>query len=169
MNACLSCAIETNNPKFCSKSCAASFNNKGKQRFFGVGKTIKDVVFFESCVFCHQQFTKRWSKKFCNFQCQQKYQREQKLLNGTLGNFASKKYLIETNGHKCQSCLMNSWLEQPIPLELEHIDGDYKNNLIENLKLLCPNCHALTPTYKGRNRGNGRHYRRIRYAEGKSY
>jgi len=56
-----------------------------------------------------------------------------------------------------------------IPIELEHIDGNSENNLLTNLKLLCPNCHSLTPTYKALNVGNGRHKRRERYKDGKSY
>jgi hypothetical protein len=41
-------------------------------------------------------------------------------------------------------------------VEVEHIDGNWRNNLPENLTLLCPNCHALTPTFRGLNRGHGR-------------
>lgn len=52
---------------------------------------------------------------------------------------------------RCYSCGLTNWLDQLIPLELEHIDGDRSNNLLENLTLLCPNCHALTPTYRGKN------------------
>lgn len=54
---------------------------------------------------------------------------------------------------KCYNCNLTEWLGNKIPLELEHIDGNRRNNFIENLTLLCPNCHALTPTYRGRNRG----------------
>lgn len=56
-----------------------------------------------------------------------------------------------------------------IVLELEHKDGNSQNNSKENVCLICPNCHSQTPTYKGKNKGNGRHSRRKRYAEGKSY
>ena len=61
--------------------------------------------------------------------------------------------LLEENifEHKCYSCNHNEWLGVPIPLELEHIDGNPSNNLKENLTLLCPNCHALTDTYRGKN------------------
>lgn len=55
--------------------------------------------------------------------------------------------------HRCETCLRIEWNGQPIPLELDHIDGDRTNNLFENLRLLCPNCHAQTPTYRGRNIG----------------
>jgi predicted HNH restriction endonuclease len=54
-----------------------------------------------------------------------------------------------------------------IPLEVEHIDGNYMNSKEENLTLLCPNCHSLTSTAKGANRGNGRYLRRLRYKKEK--
>jgi hypothetical protein len=43
-----------------------------------------------------------------------------------------------------------------VPIEVEHIDGDWRNSRVENLTLLCPNCHSLTATYRGLNRGRGR-------------
>lgn len=54
---------------------------------------------------------------------------------------------------KCCCCNLSTWQEQPIPLELDHIDGNKNNNNLSNLRLLCPNCHALTPTYRGKNIG----------------
>ena len=51
----------------------------------------------------------------------------------------------------CASCGLTSWTGAPIPLEVDHQDGDRLNNELSNLRLLCPNCHALTPTYRGRN------------------
>jgi len=66
-------------------------------------------------------------------------------------NRANKKHLIVERGHLCESCKLDSWLSQPIALELHHIDGDRKNNSTSNLKLLCPNCHAFTDNYRGRN------------------
>lgn len=62
-----------------------------------------------------------------------------------------KAVLIKERGHKCESCGLEEWLDQPITLELEHIDGDNQNNVKNNLKLLCPNCHSFTDTWKGRN------------------
>jgi hypothetical protein len=52
---------------------------------------------------------------------------------------------------KCSRCNLAEWLGQPIPLELDHIDGDNSNNDLANIRLLCPNCHAFTQTYRGRN------------------
>ena len=60
-------------------------------------------------------------------------------------------------GHKCEECQLTEWNNEPIPLELEHIDGIKTNNEQSNLKLLCPNCHAQTPTWRGKqNKGRVR-------------
>ena len=54
---------------------------------------------------------------------------------------------------RCNRCARTQWEGSPVPLELDHVDGDRRNNRLDNLRLLCPNCHALTPTYRGRNIG----------------
>lgn len=67
-----------------------------------------------------------------------------------------RKKLIEEGykEHKCDCCGLSVWLNKPIPLELHHKDGDRHNNTIENYALLCPNCHALTDSYRGKNSRN---------------
>ena len=67
-------------------------------------------------------------------------------------NKVRKKLLREgLKEHICECCLNTTWNVVPIPLEVHHKDGDKDNNEIENLELLCPNCHALTDNYKGKN------------------
>lgn len=63
-----------------------------------------------------------------------------------------KKRLIKLKGHQCEECLNTEWMGKLIPLELEHINGNNRDNSRENLKLLCCNCHALTPTWRNRKR-----------------
>ena len=53
--------------------------------------------------------------------------------------------------HRCECCGLEKWMDKPIPLELHHKDGDRHNNTIENYELLCPNCHAFTDSYRGKN------------------
>jgi len=53
--------------------------------------------------------------------------------------------------YKCECCNHREWLGQPIPLELHHKNGDKSKNNLDNLELLCPNCHALTDTYRSKN------------------
>lgn len=124
-----------------------------------------------TCLNCNNN-TARKSYKYCSNQCQADYQYKQYImgwLNGQLSGGKSsgtvsshvKRYLREINDNMCEQC---SWSETNtftgiVPLEADHIDGNHNNNNIDNLRLLCPNCHALTGTYKALNKGNGRSWR----------
>ena len=68
-----------------------------------------------------------------------------------------KKRLLFANlkTHKCEQCHESEWQTQKIPLELHHVNGNRYDNRIDNLQLLCPNCHALTKNYRGKNRKKG--------------
>ena len=67
-------------------------------------------------------------------------------------NKVRKKLLEEGyKEYRCECCGLTEWLNRPIPLELHHIDGDRTNNTLENYMLLCPNCHAFTDSYRGKN------------------
>lgn len=67
-------------------------------------------------------------------------------------NKVRKKLLEEGyKEYKCERCGLSSWLGSPIPLEVHHKDGNRNNNTLENFELLCPNCHAFTDSYRGKN------------------
>ena len=78
-------------------------------------------------------------------------------------DYLSNKYSITSNKlrrrliheeyfeQKCYKCGNTEWNGEPIPLELEHINGNHQDNSLENLTILCPNCHAQTDTYRGKN------------------
>jgi hypothetical protein len=76
----------------------------------------------------------------------------------TVISYKLKKYLVEAGIFKweCSRCKQTEWEEQKIPLELEHKNGIHNDNRLENLCLLCPNCHALTPTYRAKNKWSRR-------------
>lgn len=151
--------------KFCSQSCSASYNNTGVRRH---GKEKS------KCIHC-ESFNTRANRTFCSNQCQQDYKWKQLCESvektGVLpsSNPLSKKYLKQKYGIRCQICGIEEWLGKEVPLVLDHIDGNPYNYNIENLRIICGNCDMQTPTYKGKNKGNGRYERKKRYREGKSY
>jgi hypothetical protein len=97
------------------------------------------------------------------------------LETGTVKNISGfghyvKRYIFEDQHGCCGICGSPAhWMGMRLVLVLDHIDGDSTNNARENLRMVCPNCDSQLPTYKSKNRGKGRHFRRERYANGQSY
>ncbi len=65
-----------------------------------------------------------------------------------------RKRILKERQHKCSTCKRSTWLGSPIILEVDHIDGNRFNNNTNNIRLLCPNCHSYTPTWRGRKNNN---------------
>ncbi len=130
----------------------------------------------KDCLYCGKSLINKSGKKYCSQKCQQAYQRRLFWTAvETTGRFPDnthpitiKSHLLEQHGYSCAQCGGTEWQGCKMPLQLDHINGDSGDEELVNLRLLCPNCHALTPSYAGRNLGNGRVKRRQRYKEGKS-
>ena len=82
----------------------------------------------------------------------QAWNRDQQLKDWSGYSRASrlKGHLVRDRGHRCEACQRNRWEQLPIALEVHHQDGDRTNNAADNLRLLCPNCHAQTPNWRNR-------------------
>ncbi len=148
---CKNCSIQTSNPSFCSLSCSTSYANKNKPKRKKVEKLCKlcDKIVDKRSTVCKEH---------------RKIYRIEEWLNGewsggsnTRLSTSVRNFLLQEADYTCK-CGFNT----PHPtdgasiLEVNHIDGDGSNHRRENLEILCPNCHALTDTYRGRNLGNGR-------------
>lgn len=132
---------------------------------------MKEVVNIK-CLHCGKDLLRK-DTKYCSQKCQLDYQYYQWVKRwkdgketGIKGDYGIsnhlRRYIMEKYNYKCSKC---GWGEtnpytQKIPLEIEHIDGNYLNNKEDNIILLCPNCHSLTATYKGANKGHGRKIRK---------
>lgn len=161
---CLECGekipFEKRFGKFCSKSCSTTYTNKQRQ----YNKKPLNV-----CFNCGKETP---NEKYCSNECQKEHEYVQYIsswkehkIDGSSAPYGVsryiRRYLLEKYNNSCQCCGWNK--ENPfthnIPLEIHHIDGNYKNNSEDNLQLLCPNCHSLTETYKAANK-NGRKERK---------
>jgi len=162
---CLNCGKDTKS-KFCSQHCSGVFNRTGSYRLPRF-----------PCKQCGKEST----NDLCSSKCRKVFKEE-----GLVRDWLSRKisgmtsagavckfvrlYLFRTLGRKCTKC---GWCEinptsGKVPVQVEHIDGDFRNCSRENLTILCPNCHSLTPTYMGLNKGRGRDVNGFRRKKGQN-
>jgi hypothetical protein len=149
--ACEKCGVQHDGSyasgRFCSSRCSRSFSTTAKRQEINKKVSLKlrkkEVV----CLACgwifegtragqqlagHRQFHKR---KFEDLK----------------GDGTRKRWLIRERGRRCEICGITEWMGKETPIELDHVDGHPGHNQKENLRLICPNCHAQTEHYRGRN------------------
>ena len=151
MNTCLNCGCEHDKPKFCPRSCAATYNNKNTP------KRKKTAWKTAACQHCGVEFdyqTSHSTGKFCSNECSAAGRKKLKVENWLAGNALStgrgdtpgyiRNYLLEASGGKCSLCGWSGTniYTGRICLEVDHIDDDPFNHSPENLQVVCPNCHA---------------------------
>ena len=140
---------KTDARKYCSQSCAAKVNNAKRYNTDPSKlKIARDISEFNNKKYeglsISEKISRRWNDKLI------------------LEDFSTlsfqrirRRVILEQDG-KCVKCNISEWFGKKISLELEHKDGNHHNNKRENLEALCPNCHSITDTWRGRNIKNRR-------------
>lgn len=182
---CAECGkeLKPGQKKFCSSSCSAKFNNKGRHQTKetrdkiakSLSRTGEFIPYEEKfCPVCGKKIEKKQST-FCSNECFQRYSYEKRVSEWKKDPemFAKeevpsviRRYLFEKYNCKCQKCGWGEVNETTgkVPLEVHHLNGDCTDNREENLQLLCPNCHSLTPNNGSLNKQSKR-YKLKRYKD----
>jgi len=141
--------------RFCDTKCARGFSTKNKRSEINkkVSKANKGKKYKRSEK-CPTYDLDKWRKKL-----QITVLKKQEAIKETLDfeewpSQLQRNAVFEEQNGNCNKCGLDEWMGEIIPLELEHKDGNNRNNKRENLEFLCCNCHALTTTWRGRNKSN---------------
>ncbi len=158
MNNCQKCGAATANAKYCSRGCSNSVTSSQYPK----RKKTRGAV---DCLACGAA---TMNPRFCCQPCQHAFQSRGKVEQWLSGEktyetvkWFMRTWLLEKSNNACSRC---GWDERnPLtgksPLDIDHINGNRKDNRAENLRVLCPNCHSLTETYKALNSAPNRRRR----------
>ena len=156
---CPKCGTEFENKtkwgtrKFCSRSCSNSRERPDSVRQ-KISNSVKTYVAKNGTA-----YDRLTPEQFDTILEKSRETREQNFLSRPFEEISPtsirRRIVLEQKGY-CNKCGLNEWQGEPIALELEHKDGDNQNNSRDNLECLCPNCHATTDTWRGRNKNRGR-------------
>jgi hypothetical protein len=148
---------------FCSRSCAASYNNKATP------KRRKRPPILKNCCNCGTTLKRAiTAASYCSTGCVREKNYKTYLLkyfrgevDGTVGsNYQLNKYVKRYVLERDKSCVIcgvnNFWQGKKLTLQIDHIDGDVSNANLDNLRVVCPNCHSQTHTYGSKNKNTKR-------------
>jgi len=151
---CKKCKVEHDGSfgsgRFCSKKCANSrtFSEESCKKKSEANKRFLDKngkwggQLDNNCD--PEKLRETWRKKHASMSWDE------------LGKITKRKTVILDQDGCCQKCGLCTWQGEQLKLEIEHINGDHQDNSRENLIALCPNCHSLTPTWRGRNKSKNK-------------
>ena len=109
-----------------------------------------------NCLLCDREFSYSPSQKrgkYCSNQCRGDHQRQINVESGEGSHRAVRQYLIERDIYECVKCgNKGEWMGEKLSLQLDHINGNNKDNRLDNYRWLCPNCHSQTETWGNPNK-----------------
>jgi hypothetical protein len=140
--------------KFCSRRCGNSRKFTEESR----AKTSATLQKYYSELTLEEKQDKFESaRNKYDYADQQKRAKETKIMKSwdrpyeEMSRESLKKRILHESNYKCEMCGISEWQDKPITLEMDHIDGDPQNNSRINLRILCPNCHSQTHTFRAKN------------------
>ncbi len=107
-----------------------------------------------NCLHCNVVFeynSCRSTGTYCSNKCQGQHKRQILIDTGKASTRSVRNFILENWEYKCSKCGITDWNGKHIPLHMDHIDGNNKNNVLSNVRWLCPNCHQQTDTWGAKN------------------
>ena len=142
------------NTRFCSRTCSNKFRKDNTTCYDVISTKLKaKILNGESFGFHNITESERKNRTYVKKSWEDKVM--SRPFEDLSWDYKRRRVIIEQD-NKCVSCNLSNWLDNPITLEVDHIDGNTQNNDRLNLRALCPNCHSLTNTFRGRNNIRGK-------------